>query len=44
MKFKFIGTSHGWPLPGRNCQSFLLETDNGSYLIDMGAPVIMTKI
>ncbi len=42
MDLRFIGTSHGWPLPGRNCQSFLLETSEGAYIIDMGAPVIET--
>ena len=34
-----MGTSHGAPLPGRHCQSILIETDAGAYLFDAGAPV-----
>ena len=40
MKIKFLGTSHGAPLPGRHCQSILIETEAGAYLFDAGAPVI----
>lgn len=40
MKVKFLGTSHGVPLPGRHCQSILIETEKGDYLIDAGAPVM----
>ena len=39
MRIKFLGTSHGAPLPGRHCQSILIETDAGAYLFDAGAPV-----
>lgn len=40
MKIRFLGTSHGVPMPGRNCQSMLIETEYGSYLVDAGAPVM----
>ena len=40
MKIKFLGTSHGVPLPERHYQSILIETDNGDYLFDAGAPVM----
>lgn len=40
MKLIFLGTSHGVPMPGRNYQSILIETDAGLYLIDAGAPVM----
>ncbi len=40
MNIRFLGTSHGVPLPKRHCQSFLIETDGGDYLFDAGAPVM----
>lgn len=40
MKIKFLGTSHGVPMPGRHYQSILIETEKGSYLVDAGAPVM----
>jgi len=40
MNIKFLGTSHGVPLPGRHCQSVLIETETGDYLFDAGAPVM----
>lgn len=40
MKIKFLGTSHGAPTPGRHCQSVLIETEQGDYLFDAGAPVM----
>lgn len=40
MKIRFLGTSHGVPMPGRYYQSMLIETDKGSYLVDAGAPVM----
>ena len=40
MKIKFLGTSHGVPMPGRHYQSILIETQNASYLVDAGAPVM----
>lgn len=39
MKIRFLGTSHGVPMPGRFCQSILFETEEGLYLVDGGAPV-----
>ena len=39
MQIRFLGTSHGAPLPGRHCQSILIETEGGAYLFDAGAPV-----
>ena len=39
MKIRFLGTSHGVPMPGRFCQSILFETEEGLYLVDCGAPV-----
>lgn len=43
MKTKFLGTSHGAPLPGRHCQSILIETNAGAYLFDAGAPAEKLK-
>ena len=40
MKIKFLGTSHGVPMPGRYYQSFLIETEENAYLVDAGAPVM----
>ena len=40
MKIKFLGTSHGVPMPGRHYQSILIETEKDSYIIDAGAPVM----
>lgn len=41
MKIRFLGTSHGVPMPTRFYQSILIETENGdSYLVDAGAPVM----
>lgn len=40
MKVKFLGTSHGLPMKGRHCQSILIQTENGDYMIDAGAPVL----
>jgi ribonuclease BN (tRNA processing enzyme) len=40
MRIKFLGTSHGAPTPGRHCQSVLIETEQGDYLFDAGAPVM----
>ena len=41
MQIRFLGTSHGVPMPERFYQSMLIETDNGnSYLVDAGAPVM----
>ena len=40
MKVKFLGTSHGVPMPGRYYQSIMIETKNGAYIIDAGAPVM----
>ncbi len=40
MKITFIGTSHGVPGPDRYCQCMFIETDNRSYIVDAGAPVI----
>lgn len=40
MKIKFLGTSHGVPMPGRHYQSMLLITEKGDYLVDAGAPVM----
>lgn len=44
MKIKFIGTSHGVPLPNRHYQSVLIETEKGDYLFDAGAPVMESFI
>ncbi|MBQ8231434.1 MAG: ribonuclease Z [Lachnospiraceae bacterium] len=40
MKITFLGTSHGVPAEDRYCQSMLIETQNGGYIIDAGAPVM----
>ncbi len=40
MKVKFLGTSHGVPMPGRYYQSMMIETKKGAYIIDAGAPVM----
>lgn len=40
MKIKFLGTSHGVPMPGRHYQSVLIETNERLYLADAGAPVM----
>lgn len=40
MRVKFLGTSHGAPTPGRHCQSVMIETAQGDYLFDAGAPVM----
>lgn len=40
MKVKFLGTSHGVPMPGRYCQSILIEIGEAAYVIDSGAPVM----
>ncbi len=40
MKIIFLGTSHGVPAKDRYCQSMLIETEEGSYIIDAGAPVM----
>lgn len=40
MKIRFLGTGHGDPMPGRHYQSMLIETENQSYLVDAGAPVL----
>ena len=40
MKIKFLGTSHGAPMPGRCCQGILIETEKGAYIIDAGAPIM----
>lgn len=40
MKIKFLGTSHGVPMPGRYYQSFLVEVGENAYLVDAGAPVM----
>ena len=40
MKITFLGTSHGVQAPGRYCQSMLVDTENGGYIIDAGAPVM----
>jgi len=40
MKVKFLGTSHGVPMPGRYYQSIMIETKKGAYIIDAGAPVM----
>ena len=40
MKIKFLGTSHGVPMPGRYYQSFLIEAGENAYLVDAGAPVM----
>lgn len=39
MKVVFLGTSHGKPELNRHCSCFMIETDKGTYIIDMGAPV-----
>ena len=44
MKIKFIGTSHGVPLPDRHYQGVLIETEKGDYLFDAGAPVMESWI
>lgn len=40
MNIWFLGTSHGAPTPGRACQSVLIQTEQGDYLFDAGAPVM----
>ena len=40
MKIIFLGTSHGVQAVDRYCQSMLIETAQGSYIIDAGAPVM----
>lgn len=40
MKIRFLGTSHGVPMPGRHYQSILIDTEKGGYIIDAGAPVM----
>ena len=40
MKITFLGTSHGVQAADRYCQSILVETEKGGYLIDAGAPVM----
>lgn len=40
MKIIFLGTSHGVQAADRYCQSMLIETVRGSYIIDAGAPVM----
>lgn len=40
MKVRFLGTSHGVPMPQRHCQSIMIETPQGDYLFDAGAPVM----
>ena len=38
MKIKFLGTSHGVPMPGRYYQSFLIEAGENAYLVDAELP------
>lgn len=38
MKITFLGTSHGVPSKTRFCSSAMIESGNGLYLIDAGAP------
>lgn len=40
MKIRFLGTSHGVPMPGRHYQSILFEVNENLYLVDAGAPVM----
>ena len=40
MKILFLGTSHGVQEVDRYCQSMLIETEQGSYIVDAGAPVM----
>lgn len=40
MKIRFLGTSHGVPMPGRHYQSILIEVNETLYLVDAGAPVM----
>lgn len=40
MDITFLGTSHGIPGPDRYCQSMLVDTKEGGYIIDAGAPVL----
>lgn len=40
MKIKFLGTSHGVPMPGRNYQSMMIEAGDKAYIFDAGAPVM----
>ena len=40
MKIHFLGTSHGVPMSNRHYQSILIETIEGIYLVDAGAPVM----
>ena len=40
MKITFLGTSHGVPEADRRCSSYLIETDGGKYIIDMGTETI----
>lgn len=44
MNVKFLGTSHGVPMPGRFNQSLLITTEKGDYLVDAGAPVMSLLI
>lgn len=40
MKITFIGSSHGMPMPHRNCQCIMIEAGQKAYLVDVGGPAI----
>lgn len=40
MRITIIGSSHGWPEPGRKCTCIMVETGGKVYFVDMGTPVI----
>ena len=40
MKIVFLGTSHGFPEPGRRCSSAMIEVGSSRYFIDMGCQAI----
>ena len=38
MKITFVGTSHGVPSANRFCSCYMIESGNGVYMVDAGAP------
>ena len=40
MRIVFLGTSHGYPEPGKRCSSTLIEVGESRYIIDMGTQAV----
>lgn len=40
MKLTFVGTSHGAPSAERMCSCIMIESGNGIYFVDAGAPMV----